>query len=668
MAISRIKKIEILGLEKDKEALLAQLQKLGLAQLIGLKEERVSEAVGVGALVASLSEIEGAISFLDTFRRKTGGLGGVIKFKPLVYEKQLQEVVRDFDYKGFLSELSTLRSRFQNILHHKDKLVQEEHLLSPWKALKLTLEEVHYKQHCGVILGVVNSRDYQALCDEAQTQKINWLVEVIEQDETNTHLLVFFIRDDFERLEVLLKRFHFNFVTLPSRPGTVKDRIFEIGREMLVLEDQLEDLKGRFSAFKDEQFKLMIAYDYLNNIKRAQEADRNLANQHYTFLLKAWIREKDQKALEEQIAQFKDIELFISEPLPDENVPVILENKRLIQPFEFITNIYGMPKYNELDPTPFLAPFFFLYFGFCVSDVGYGLILIATCFFMLKKLRLGPQGKRFFKLFLYCGISTIIVGALTGSWFGNLPDMLAESNKIFLPLKKFKDSVIVLDPLQQPTQLLAVALCLGMTQIWFGNIVAAIGNIKNRRYLDILFDQVTMLCFLFGLTGLGLIFLKLLAEKQAPLFNIFALVGAICLVLTQGRGEKGIGGKLFYGFFNLYNAISGYLSDVLSYSRLWALGLVTGVMASTINLISAQFSQIFTSFLPNIFLVKAIIGAIILVIVFVVGHVISFLMNLLGAFVHPVRLQFVEFFSKFFKSGGSTFRPFKIESKYIDIE
>jgi V/A-type H+-transporting ATPase subunit I len=242
---------------------------------------------------------------------------------------------------------------------------------------------------------------------------------------------------------------------------------------------------------------------------------------------------------------------------------------------------------------------------------------------------------------------------------------------MFLPLKKLKDSLIILDPLQQPTKLLGIALSFGIAQIWFGNIVAAVGNIKNKRYLDILFDQVTTLTLLFGLTGFGLIFLKLMDAKNINLFKYAILAGAVGLILTQGRSEKGMGAKLFYGAYNLYNSLSGYLSDVLSYSRLWALGLVTGVMAGTVNLISIQFAQISVSLMPflnKIIMLKFLFGGIVLVVIFVCGHMISFLMNLLGAFVHPVRLQFVEFFSKFFKSGGSAFRPFRVETKYIKIE
>jgi V/A-type H+-transporting ATPase subunit I len=283
---------------------------------------------------------------------------------------------------------------------------------------------------------------------------------------------------------------------------------------------------------------------------------------------------------------------------------------------------------------------------------------------------MGQQGKKAFRLFFYCGLSTMIIGALTGSWFGNLFDLLAQGNPAFLPLKKFKDSLIILDPLKEATRLLGIALSFGIVQVWFGNIVAAIGNIKNKRYLDILLDQVPTLVLLFGLTGIGLTFLNLASKNQSALFNYSALAASIVLILTQGRSEKGIGSKLFYGAYNLYSALSGYLSDILSYSRLWALGMVTGVMANTINLIAVQFSNILPSSVPfinKIGVLKITFSVLILCLIFVGGHLVSFMMNLLGAFVHPVRLQFVEFFSKFFKTSGRPFRPFRIESRYINF-
>lgn len=674
MAIAKIKKIEILGLREEKERLLELLQKLALVQIRDIQEDGPGQAQEIETPpfnIADISEIEEAIGFLSTFKKAPGLLGGMIKLKPLILEQELQEAVAGFDYHSFLKKLSELRLHLRNISQHKEKLVQERRLLSPWRKLRIPLEELHYTKNCGIFLGILRTADYDVLQEYCKKEDIDLFSEILVQDKANIHLLILYLKEEFERLEALLKENRFNFVVLPRHKGTVEQRLLEINREVMVLDDQEEEARRKIIGLAGEQFKLMSVYDYSYNIKQRLEAGNLLGRQRFTFLLTGWVKERDLPALEKAvISSSSDTTIFISSPQPQDNVPVALQNPRLIQPFEFITRIYGFPKYSEIDPTPYLAPFFFLYFGFCVSDVGYGFILSGLSWFILKKFKMGEQGQKFFRLFFFCGISTILIGAMTGSWFGNLFDLLAQSSVFFAPLKKFKDSLILLDPMKEPTKLLGIALSFGIVQVWFGNIVAAIGNIKNRRYLDIILDQVSMLTFLFGLTGLGLIFLKLLPEGKISVFRYSALAGSLALIATQGRAEKGLGSKIFYGIYNLYNSLSGYLSDILSYSRLWALGLVTGVMASTINLISVQFSQIFTSVIPfvnNLGFIKVIISSIILIVIFALGHTVSFLMNLLGAFVHPVRLQFVEFFSKFFKSGGKAFKPFKVETKYIDI-
>jgi len=671
MAIAKIKKIELIGLNKDKDSLLGLLQKMAKVQLINIPQIDSAIHPTIAIQGPSLLEIEEAISFLHGFQEKTSFLEGIAAIKPVIYEEELKEIIHSFNWQGFLKGLSDLENKYKITLQHREKLYQERQLLVPWQNLNIPLDEPPSTEKCGLFYGILRKADYLNLCKDCQKEKIELFCEVVNEDKTNAYLAIIYIQNDFERLETLLKSWHFNFVTFSRHEGTVKNRFLEINREIMILDDQIEDIKKEFARLSKERFKLMVIHDYFSNINKLEETEGSLAKQQYTFILNGWIKACEVKTLEKTIAEnFKEIAIFISEPGKNENVPVILENKQLIQPFEFITKIYGMPKYNEIDPTPYLAPFFWLYFGLCVSDVGYGMVLIFICLFVLKKFKLGPQGLRFFRLFLFCGISTVIAGALMGSWFGDLLDIAPGVNPLFFPLKRFKDAFILFDPLKQPGKLLGVALIFGIIQVWFGNIVAAIGNIKNKRYLDILFDQVPTLILLFGLTGWGLIFLELIDKRHANLFKYPLLFSAIALFLTQGRREKGVGAKLFYGAYNLYISFSGYLSDILSYSRLWALGLVTSVMASTINLISVQFSQILVSTLPflsKISFLKILLSSLILIIIFVAGHSLSFLMNLLGAFVHPVRLQFVEFFSKFFKSTGESFKPFKVETKYINI-
>jgi V/A-type H+-transporting ATPase subunit I len=388
MAIAKIKKIELIGLDKEKSSLLGLLQKLGIVQLINgsttltidtersrsvnIQQAQLDIASQVPSSEVKLLEIEEAISFLATFREKTGFLEGMANLKPIVYRRELKEVINNFDWQGLLNELSASRSQLKDLIQHKEKLGLRKQLLAPWRYLSLPLDEIRPTQHCDILLGILNSRDYERLLEDTTGENIDCFFEIINQDKTSTYLVLICLQKDFERLEALLKKHLFNFVALGYYKGVAKDILLEIDIESLTLDDRILKTKQRIAALSKEQFKLKIIYDHLANIEKINEAQKNLARHEYTFALSGWINYKNAAQLEKEIAnKYNEVALFISDPKEGEDMPVILENKRLIQPFEFITQIYGMPKYNELDPTPFLAPFFFLYFGFCVSDAGY---------------------------------------------------------------------------------------------------------------------------------------------------------------------------------------------------------------------------------------------------------------------------------------------------------
>lgn len=664
MAIAKIKHIDIFFTKPQKEKILYLIQKLGVIQFIQLKEAPIPEQEE--STQGLLKRLQETIDYLESLQVKKG----ILSLRPVLKPDQLDGILKEFDVTLIIQHLTHVKERIKSIQIELDRLHNTKNNLIPWKELRLPLRDITATKYVELILGIINKRQLITLEGDLKKNKLNLYFEPIDQKDNRVYLLIIYLKKEAPAVYSVLKKYNFNHVILPKKEASPQEIILEIEGNISKLNNEKQELLKEASSLLPQKIKLMALADRLNNESIIKSTAVKIFQTNYVALISGWIKEKDLARLKNALAQLPDLEMMLRDPSPNEDVPVDLENKRLIQPFEFITKIYGMPKYNEVDPTPFLAPFFFLYVGFCISDVGYGFILALVCWFVLKKFKMGPQGLRLFRLFFFCGISTIIIGALTGSWFGNLFDLLAQSNKIFLPLKRFKDSLIILDPLKEPTKLLGIALMFGIIQVWFGNIVAGIGNIKNNRYLDVVLDQIPMLTLLFGLTGLGLIFLKLLDKVHITLFQNSTLIGAIALILTQGRAEKTIGSKLFYGIYNLYSALSGYLSDVLSYSRLWALGLVTGVMATTINLISLQFSQILPQAVPfinKINFIKVVISSLVLIIIFILGHAVSFLMNLLGAFVHPLRLQFVEFFSKFFKSSGSSFKPFKIETKYINI-
>jgi len=672
MAIARIKRIELIASKQEKDSLLDLLQRQAKIQLIPAETETTQSFLPGEANESSLSEIEEAITFLITFSRQSNFLESMTNLKPFISQQDIKTTISAFPWRDKLNELTRLRARLKDIAHEKDQLAQRKLLLAPWQSLDIPLAELKAGVRCDMQLGSMPTRDYTKFLSQCVEGEVEFYHCVVKQTSNTIFLILIYHKSMFAELEKILKNLSFTVSALGDEAATIKELLAGIENENFRLQEQNKDTAEQINAFNEDIFRLKMVYHYLASGYKIREAGRDLVQQQYTFSLSGWIRQADILDLEKEIlAHGHEIALFFSDPAPDDDVPVILQNRKLVQPFEFITQIYGMPKYNEIDPTPFLAPFFFIYFGFCVSDAGYGLVLTLFSWLVLKKFKLGPTGTRFWKMFRYCGLSTIIVGAITGSWFGNLPDLLAENSRFFVPFKRFTDSLIIIDPFRETTKLLGIALIFGIVQIWFGSIVAALGNWKNRRYLDILYDQVPTLIFLFGITGLAMIFLNMGISMPAVVFQYAAICGAIVLILTQGRAEKGIGAKLFYGIYNFYMTLSGYLSDTLSYSRLWALALVTGVMAMTINLLTINFGRMISAAIPlisKIPLLKTLISIVIMVVIFVLGHLGSFLMNLLGAFVHPLRLQYVEFFSKFFKPGGERFRAFRADNKYFNVK
>jgi V/A-type H+-transporting ATPase subunit I len=305
-----------------------------------------------------------------------------------------------------------------------------------------------------------------------------------------------------------------------------------------------------------------------------------------------------------------------------------LENPQIGKPFEIITKLYGLPQRGTLDPTLYLAPFFFLFVGLTVSEAGYGLLVALLSFLYLKFAK--PKGglRQFLTLMGILGVATVILGTLVGGWFG-------------FPIRQ----LMILDPLEDPVSFLILSLALGFIQVWFGTLINMISGIKSKDYLQAIFVQGGWLVLLPSLV--------LYALLKQSFWGILALVGAAGIVLFASPSRNPLA-RFFGGLYSLYD-ISRYLADVLSYSRLLALGLATSVIAMVVNTLCQTALEI------------PWVGWLFAALIFVGGHLFNLGISFLGGFVHSMRLQFVEFFSKFFKSGGKPFKPFALEGKYVEF-
>ncbi len=660
MAVARIKKLNIVSHNSIREGLLEGLQDLGVVHISGIKnapdgefktEDRKREELSI-----RLSQIEEMIKFLSSIEQKKAGFLGEKVFLRL---EEFKSIYQGFDYKEVYEGFRALKDELKELNSKKEKLLEKKRKLLPWESLDVEPEDLGGTRNTGLILGFIQHKDFSNLTDQLNREKPAYHFEIVNSDKNFEYLIFICLEKEKTVAEEILKRCNFNRVQLELSSLSARKELKSIDRSYILLSEREHAINDKLNGLLRYKPKLMHLYDYCFNIRKKTEAEKDFLNTKEAFMIEGWIREHDLKPLKRMMDKnFSHFELQAREPSHSDIVPVELENKAAVTPFEFITKIYGLPSYGELDPTPFLAPFFFIFFGFCLTDAGYGVIVALLSLWAILKLKPGRYWRSFFWLLFLGGVSTVLLGAVTGGWFGDIIDILnTRFPKIFSFLAVLKNRLILLDPNKEPIKLLAIALSIGIVQIFTGNLIALYDNIRKKHILDGILDQVSVLVFLTGFTGLVLIMLEALDKGYGTLFGRMAQIGALVIILTAGRANHGIGAKLFNGVFAFYNVAAGYISDALSYSRLWALGLVTGVMAMTCNLIAFMIGDM----IP-------LVGFLVTILILFVGHVFTIAINVLGGLIHSGRLQYVEFFPKFFKGGGGVFSPLRMENKYIVIE
>ena len=419
---------------------------------------------------------------------------------------------------------------------------------------------------------------------------------------------------------------------------------------------QIEKLKSDIENYNENIVKLTSSYrllaeklpvleqtiDYLSSRLEAERIKQKLISTDSACILTGWVPEYMAPALEKKLSGFECC-YSLETPAEDDKVPVKLLNRRLAAPFESVLGLYSYPDYRGVDPTFVMSIFYFIIFGLIMQDVLYGLILLFGAKALASFLRAkdGSTMKKMLDMFSICGISTIICGVLFGGYFGNLPSAFAQN---ILGIENFPNIAVAFDPVTNPIPYLFLSLGLGAVHLVAGLLMKAYMLIKSGQVLDAIFD-VGLWLVLFA--GIGLL-------AVVPEYGKWvALIGAAGLVLTQGRAAKNPIMKLLKGVMSLYDIV-GYVSDLLSYSRIMALGLSGAIIAQVVNLIGTLGGP-------------TVVGFIALILAIALGHTLNLALSLLGAFIHTARLQYIEFFGKFYIDGGEPFKPASVRTKYTQI-
>jgi len=657
MAILPMLRLSLVGHKDEEEDVLALLQDLGVLEVEKINLEADSSIEWLPAKISDinreLSRLKLNITFLRDYIKTNSSIIDLFVPQKLPFsEEERRRIVREFEENGGYSTIESWQSSLEEIKNSVNSLSQDKELLTPFEDLNFPIRDLKAFKYVDVFFGQIRKRDLEEFIEEIRNHLAD--ISIVKETPQYTFFIVIAHKESSGEIRGVFSKYNVNIFNLEKFSGTPKEELSAIDNRinnLLRMKDRvLEEIGQKGEGLLNA---LYILYDnYQNDLIRYEHLSRATHTENM-FLITGWIREKDSPVIKDTLERrFKDLYIVMSPPGPDDNPPVALENNSFVHPFEVVTGIYGYPNSREFDPTPFLAPFFAVFFALCLTDAAYGIILAILSAYLYRNLIIERQRKKLLQLLFICGLFTIGVGAITGGWFGNV----SEAFRFLAFLEPLRKRLILFDPLKDPITFLALSLALGFIQIIFGLFIKMILNIKRQHYREAIFDQLFWILFLLAIViTAGTLALESLRYLNKPTMY-FTLIMAVALVATQGRHQKSIFLKITSGLGSLYSVIS-YLSDVLSYSRLLALGLATGVIATVVNELVKTFSGI------------PVLGAIIGIVIFVGGHLFNLIINAFGAFVHSSRLQFVEFFGKFFEGGGREFNPLrKIRTYTIEKE
>ncbi len=670
MAIAKTKKITVLGYRADRREIIGWLQRAGAVEILdlpgpeapseyeGLSRERAPGAHPPDAAgkALCLKEMERTINLLSGWEKKPGLLEGLVGTRPELSHEELARQAGGFDFRETCREAAHAEQRRKRARARKERLAAELLKLEPWLPLGgMPLGEAADTKKTRVLLGRLEEPDGGVLEEDLKRETKFYYLKKINARPGEIFLLVVYLREEEEKVGRRLRESNFQPQRFPELEPGRKEPVGQIiknikrTRERLEIEERgIEDELRKMARRKPA---LMAVHDWLlNDLAREGIVDRFLRSRQ-TFLLAGWVKKEEGERLRrEGRDRFPGAEVILSDPREGETPPVILENVPSVRAFEMITGLYGLPHAREFDPTPLFAPFFTLFFGICVSDAGYGLAILGGGWLLARKSR---AGKKIFPLLLTLGISTLVIGVLTGSWFGNAYELLPERLSF---LRAAGERLRLLDPMKDMFVFMGLALSLGMAQVLFGMILKLIRLGQQRDRIGILLQIAWLILVVVMVPLLGkAVFGLRLEGAWFFLTKWSALASAGFIFLFSGRAVKNVFARLGLGLYGLY-AITEYFSHVLSYLRLFALGLSSSLLALSLNWIVESVAGI------------PVFGPLLAVVLFVGGHAFCLLINILGGFIHSVRLQFLEFFSKFFEGGGRGLRPFKTETKYVALK
>jgi len=676
VSISDLSKVLFFIHNHEREPFLKFIQKRGVVEISELTHTEVKETFGdlfrtdsdrLNDLVALTAQIDFTLQFLKAYGKK----------KPIMAQRERKGVeelallAERFPIRDVIEQAGRLNREITENKNQITKLESTADMYRPWICLNINISDLRETKHVYQTLFMI----YKTPAEE---------VERVLEEAGDTHVLTRACaagdytyyhfachQDDRTAYDEALAKIEAEKEPLPDADGTFEELVTNLEREIAEFTARGAKLEAEAIALAEKRGDIEALYDHYTLEKEREEVSEEVRSSRDVSFIEGWIPTNVMDSVKEDVFdRFALAEMIPFPPMDDDKPPILLKNRKIVRPYELITELYGMPAPDGVDPTPLLFPFFVIFFGLCLTDAGYGLIMLALMIFTMIKFRHTLGKTKLVGLLTIGAISTIVAGAATGGWFGisivepvHAEDVTAAlaanpdaAISVTSPLNNFLYQLKLFDPVQDTITFMLICIVLGVVQINFGLLIKMVMNLKRKNFTQALFVQLGWIVFL---NSAAVLLAQFMSPGLIPAWGVktatIAILTAVAAIILFSHQEGNIIVRILWGVYAIYGSTS-YMGDVLSYLRLLALGLATGIIAAVVNIVANMVASI------------PVVGVIAAVLILLAGHAFNIAINALGAFVHTTRLQYVEFYTKFFEGGGRPFRPFGIETKYVLID
>lgn len=677
MAVLQMQRISICALKKNRKAILETLQRRGVVEIsdVALDEddgffEKADTAQAKSSFDRNVTLANQALEVLDTYAPVKSSMLSMFEGREPITVKEYEDRIARREHA--LGQANRLTALSKKVAENRAEIVKRRtqlEALEPWMGLDVSLRFTGTKKTAAFIGAfaeqITVDEVYQRIAGHAPDADVS--VDLVSSSPEQICVFIVTHISNAQAVENALRAS--GFIRPASPPKEAPPQRKELLQKYIArAEANITEAEKEIVSLAGARQELQFLIDDFTMRSEKYGMISHLAQSRRAFVLSGYVPKKFAAPLEEELSRNFDVAISFEEPGEDSDVPVVLQNNAFSEPVEGVLASYSLPGKGEVDPTSIMSIFYYIFFGMMLSDFAYGIIIFLATFIILQKFKnMEPGLRSSMKMFCFCGISTAFWGLMYGSYFGNVVDQVAVSFfGVTLPESGHIINPLWFEPLNEPMRLLSFCILFGLIHLFVGQALNGYMCLQQKRYKDFIANFVSiymlvggafvfalsteMVCGIFGLMQDGQ---PMLSASVGNIFGWVAVAGAVLLVLTSGNAKNPLA-AVGLGFYALYNTVTGYLSDLLSYSRLLALGLATGVIGTVINQMGTM--------------VGGFAGVIIFILVFLFGHLANLGINALGAYVHTNRLQYVEFFGKFYDGGGRPFEPFAAHTKYYKFK